>query len=188
MLHMLSFYLVSVEAQRPAEYRGSTKSPCKTLASTLLFGWPRGLSHERLFLARVVAGREREECKKERRQLWLSTRGGGWTHHNWWECTKSASHCVESNFAACASGICTLLAWGLSFYLKLPQQKKSHCFQTTFCGSIYCWSQQLPEEKQEHTWTGRHSDTRHVQIIAITRYTHYYHCGLFVLVDDSVNS
>lgn len=137
LLYMLSFYLVSVEAQRPAEYRGSTKSPCKTLASTLLFGWPRGLSHERLFLARFVAGREREECKKERRQLWLSTRGGGWTHHNWWECTKSASHCVESNFAACASGICTLLAWGLSFYLKLPQQKKSHIvFKLPFVGQF----------------------------------------------------
>lgn len=42
--------------------------------------------------------------------------------------------------AACTSGICTVL--GFSFDLKLPHKKKNveHCFQTTFCGSIYCWS------------------------------------------------
>lgn len=153
-----------------SRFRGSRKtckrSSCKILASTLLFGWPRVLSHERLFLARAVAGHEKGEVLK--RKTWVVI-VNPWR----WTETERYGHTTKSNFAACASGFCTVLDWGLSFYLKLSQKKKSHIlFKLPCCGSFCCWSQQFPEEKQEHTRTGRQLDTRHTHGLSPSPDTH----------------
>lgn len=89
-----------------------------------------------------------------------------------WTETERYGHTTKSNFA----GFCPdpVLDWGLSFYLKLPQKKKkSHIlFQLPCCGCVCCWSQQFPEEKQEHTGTGRQSDTRRTHGLSPSPDTH----------------
>lgn len=161
-LSLLSVSPAITHALLLSHFRGSTKicrrSSCKTLASTLLFGWPHGLSHERLFLARAVAGHERKECKKEWCELWLSTRGGGWRLRGMNTPQLMGVHKVCKSLCRvqfCCLRLCYLHCTGLRPFL-LPETSTEKSL--TFFSNYHLWVNLLLDSAVTRREAGIHLD------------------------------
>lgn len=160
-LHMLS-YLVSVEARRPAERVAAKLWPQLCCLGGHASWVMKASSWPELELDTKRRSVKRQDASCDCQPVAVDGDWEVWTHPNWWQVCKSL----------CAVQFCCLRLWylpctGLRPVLlpELSNEKKSLALFETVGHQ-----------------TG--ADYRHHPIST----HHHRHCGLFVLVDDSVNS